>query len=142
VLRQVALSNAELHELAVQVVPDARAHLDWQMVGTPLTHTHFRRRHYGCYGVKGLAKPVGPAGAVGGVDGSSGSSNGSSSGSSSLQGAVMQPQAVLAMRGLYCCGDNTFPFVGTPAVAASGMWVANSLAPVWKHWAAADTVNP
>ena len=54
----------------------------------------------------------------------------------------MQPAAVLAMPGLYCCGDNTFPYVGTPAVAASGMWVANSLAPVWKHWGAADKVDP
>lgn len=55
---------------------------------------------------------------------------------------MMQPQAVLAMEGLYCCGDNTFPYVGTPAVAASGMWVANTLAPVWKHWRAADVVDP
>jgi phytoene dehydrogenase-like protein len=118
----------------LQVVPDARAHLDWQMVGTPLTHTHFRRRHHGCYGVKGPAQP--------GARGVDGSNSSSSSSSSFQQGAVMQPQAVLAMRGLYCCGDNTFPFVGTPAVAASGMWVANTLAPVWKHWAAANTVDP
>jgi phytoene dehydrogenase-like protein len=55
---------------------------------------------------------------------------------------MQQPQAVLAMEGLYCCGDNTFPYVGTPAVAASGMWVANTLAPVWKHWRAADLVDP
>jgi len=55
--------------------------------------------------------------------------------------AVMQPEAVLAMKGLYCCGDNTFPYVGTPAVAASGMWVANTLAPVWSHWRAANRVD-
>lgn len=97
------------------------------MVGTPLTHTHFRRRHQGSYGIKSPANPL----AAG--DSRSGSSAGA---------AVMQPQAVLAMKGLYCCGDNTFPFVGTPAVAASGMWVANTLAPVWKHWQAANVVDP
>jgi phytoene dehydrogenase-like protein len=93
------------------------------MVGTPLTHTHFRRRHKGCYGVKESLNPF-------------------AADSNSTKAAMMQPQAVLAMKGLYCCGDNTFPFVGTPAVAASGMWVANTLAPVWKHWRAANVVDP
>jgi phytoene dehydrogenase-like protein len=32
-----------------------------------------------------------------------------------------------------CCGDSTFPGIGLPAVAASGMIVANTLAPVQKH---------
>ncbi|MEQ9668816.1 hypothetical protein [Coleofasciculus sp. G2-EDA-02] len=35
--------------------------------------------------------------------------------------------------GLYCCGDSTFPGIGLPAVAASGMIAANTLAPVQKH---------
>lgn len=35
--------------------------------------------------------------------------------------------------GLYCCGDSTFPGIGLPAVAASGMIAANTLAPVQQH---------
>jgi phytoene dehydrogenase-like protein len=34
-----------------------------------------------------------------------------------------------------CCGDSTFPGIGLPAVAASGMIVANTLAPVGQHLA-------
>ncbi len=34
------------------------------------------------------------------------------------------------INGLYCCGDSTFLGIGMPAVAASGMIVANSLASV------------
>lgn len=99
-----------------QVVPGARSWLDWQTIGTPLTHRYFRRRHHGAYGA--------------------------SRGSNSSALASMQPQAVQAMKGLYCCGDCTFPYVGTPAVAASGMWVANTLAPVGLHWKALNVVDP
>lgn len=91
----------------LQVLPGARTYVDWQTTGTPLTHQRFRRRFRGAYGP-------------------------SSSGSPGAQA----PQAVQAMRDLYCCGDCVFPFIGTPAVAASGMWVANTFAPVTKHWAA------
>jgi phytoene dehydrogenase-like protein len=119
----------------LQVLPAARQHLDWQMVGTPLTHQHFRRRFQGAYGVK---TPLDPFAASRGGSSSSGSSGGQGATGAA---AVMQPQAVMAMKGLYCCGDNTFPYVGTPAVAASGMWVANTLAPVWKHWQAANVVD-
>jgi phytoene dehydrogenase-like protein len=48
---------------------------------------------------------------------------------------------VRAVEGLWCCGDTVFPFVGTPAAAANGMWVANSLAPVARHWAALDALG-
>ena len=34
-----------------------------------------------------------------------------------------------------CCGDSTFPGIGLPAVAASGLIAANTLAPVNKHLA-------
>lgn len=117
------------------MVPGARQHLDWQMVGTPLTHQHYRRRLQGAYGVKAPANPF--------VAGSSADGPGSNAAAATAAtaAAVMQPEAVLAMKGLYFCGDNTFPYVGTPAVAASGMWVANTLAPVWRHWKAADRVD-
>ena len=35
--------------------------------------------------------------------------------------------------GLWCCGDSTFPGIGVPAVAGSGIAVANSIAPLGKH---------
>lgn len=100
--------------VCTQVVPGARQRLDWFTVGSPLTHRHFRRRHQGSYGIKS------PLNAL---------------------GSSQTPAAVMAMEGLYCVGDTTFPFVGTPAVAASGMWVANSLAPWRKHWAACNVVD-
>ena len=37
------------------------------------------------------------------------------------------------VEGLWCCGDSTFPGIGLPAVAASGMITSNSLASVWQH---------
>lgn len=114
-----------LAPLALQVVPWARDHLDWQMVGTPLTHQHFRRRHMGAYGPKVMTNQPTASSLVSEGD----------------QGTTSAPQAVQPMRGMYCCGDCTFPWIGTPAVAASGMWVANTLAPVWKHWAAANAVD-
>eukprot|EP00775_Hariotina_reticulata_P013799 gene13799-13920_t len=103
--------------LAEQVVPEARQYLDWQTVGTPLTHQRFRRRYRGAYG---------------GAKSGEGAKHTSPSTS---------PQAVQAMKGLYCCGDCVFPWIGTPAVAASGAWVANTLAPVWAHWNAVNKVD-
>jgi phytoene dehydrogenase-like protein len=100
--------------LIEQVVPGARQCLEWQQVGTPLTHQRFRRRHRGAYG---------PA--------------------SDLQAAAgsQQLEAVQPIPKMYCCGDCVFPYIGTPAVAAGGMWVANTFAPVWAHWAAANAVD-
>lgn len=109
--------DVDLRGVPLQVVPGGRSWLDWQSVGTPLTHQHYRRRYRGAYGA-------------------------TTTRSSSRKLSGMQPQAVQAMKGLYCCGDCTFPYVGTPAVAASGMWVANSLAPFWRHWQALDLVDP
>ena len=43
------------------------------------------------------------------------------------------PGVGTSLPGLYCCGDSTFPGIGLPAVAASGMIAANTLAPVHKH---------
>lgn len=43
--------------------------------------------------------------------------------------------------GLMVCGDSTFPGIGLPAVAASGAIAANTLAPVWKHWAMLDEIG-
>lgn len=89
-----------------------RSKCEVALVGTPLTHSRFLRRHKGSYG------PAIPAG----------------------QGSFPGPTHV-PIRGLLCCGDSTFPGIGVPAVAASGALVANSLAPVWEHWKLLDQLD-
>jgi phytoene dehydrogenase-like protein len=73
------------------------------LVGTPLTHERFLRRHRGSYGPAIRA------------------------------GEGFFPGPGTPSPGLLCCGDSTFPGIGLPAVAASGMIAANTLAPVQKH---------
>lgn len=95
-----------------------RQHAEWESVGTPLTHVRFRRRHEGAY--------------------SGSSASGGGGGPGQAKGV---PTAVMAAPGVWCVGDNVFPGVGTPAAAANGMWVANTIAPWWRHWAAANTLD-
>lgn len=84
-------------------IPDISDRCEVTLVGTPLTHERFLRRHQGSYG---------PAWSA----------------SEGLFPGVTTPIA-----GLLCCGDSTFPGIGLPAVAASGMIAANAIAPVRKH---------
>ncbi len=86
-----------------QVIPDIRSRCEVTLVGTPLTHERFLRRHQGTYG---------PAVWAG-------------------QGILPGPKTSLP--GLLCCGDSSFPGIGLPAVAASGMMAANAIAPLAKH---------
>lgn len=86
-----------------RIIPDIRQRCDLTMTGTPLTHARFLRRHKGSYG---------PALWAG-------------------QQTFPGPKTPLA--GLMCCGDSSFPGIGVPAVAASGMIAANTLAPVKHH---------
>lgn len=88
-----------------RIIPDIRLRCDVTLVGTPLTHERFLRRHRGSYG---------PA----------------ISAASSFF-----PTGTMPLAGFYCCGDSTFPGIGLPAVAASGMIVANTIAPVEQHLA-------
>jgi phytoene dehydrogenase-like protein len=88
-----------------RIIPDLRQRCDVTLVGTPLTHERFLRRDRGSYG---------PAIAAG-------------------QGLF--PGCKTAIEGLLCCGDSTFPGIGVPAVAASGMIAANTLATVSQHQA-------
>ncbi len=90
-------------EALERIIPDIRSRTEVTLIGTPLTHQRFLRRHRGSYG------PGIPAG----------------------KGLFPGPGTPLA--GLYCCGDSTFPGIGLPAVAASGAIAANSIAPVHKH---------
>jgi phytoene dehydrogenase-like protein len=87
----------------VQVIPDIRERTEVELVGTPLTHSRFLRRHQGTYGPAISAR------------------------SSSFPGSGTP------IPGLYGCGDSYMPGIGVPAAAASGMIVANTLVSVPKH---------
>ena len=88
-----------------RVIPDIRSRCEVTLVGTPLTHERFLRRHNGSYGPAIKA------------------------------GVGVFPGANTPLPGLLCCGDSTFPGIGLPAVAASGAIAANTLAPIHKHLA-------
>ncbi|NEP61495.1 MAG: NAD(P)/FAD-dependent oxidoreductase [Symploca sp. SIO2G7] len=88
-----------------RIIPTIRSRCDLALVGTPQTHGRFLRRHHGSYG------PAIQAG----------------------QGMFPGPRT--PVKHLWCCGDSTFPGIGLPAVAASGMVLANTIAPVPKHMA-------
>lgn len=80
-----------------RVIPDLRQRIVVELIGTPLTHAYYLRRHQGTYG---------PAIAAG-------------------KGTFPAPQTPIS--GLYLVGDSTMPGIGVPAVAASGILCANSL---------------
>lgn len=80
-----------------KVIPDLQQHIVLELIGTPLTHARYLRRHQGTYG---------PAIAVG-------------------QGLF--PSCHTPIAGLYRVGDSTLPGIGVPAVAASGILCANTL---------------
>lgn len=86
-----------------RIIPDIRRRCELTLVGTPLTHERFLRRHRGSYGP-----------AISAANG-------------------LFPTGTTPLKGLYCCGDSSFPGIGLPAVAASGMIVANTIAPVEQH---------
>jgi carotene isomerase len=86
-----------------RIIPDVQSRCEITLVGTPLTHERFLRRDRGSYGPAIRA------------------------------GSGLFPSARTPLPGLLCCGDSTFPGIGLPAVAASGMIAANTLAPVSKH---------
>lgn len=86
-----------------RVIPDVRDRLQVSLVGTPLTHARFLRRHQGSYGPALWA------------------------------GQSQFPGPKTPIQGLLCCGDSTFPGIGLPAVAASGLIAAHTIAPVAQH---------
>lgn len=79
------------------VIPDVRDRTELELIGTPLTHARFLRRHQGTYG---------PAIAA---------------------GEGLFPSCRTPIQGLYRVGDSTMPGIGVPAVAASGIFCANTL---------------
>lgn len=86
-----------------RVMPNIRTQTTLSLTGTPLTHERYLRRYQGSYG---------PAIAA---------------------GKALFPGPKTPLQGLLCCGDSTFPGIGLPAVAASGMIAAHSLIPVSQH---------
>ena len=88
-----------------RVIPDIRSRCELTLVGTPLTHERYLRRHNGSYGPAIKA------------------------------GEALFPGVTTPLPGFLCCGDSTFPGIGLPAVAASGAIAANTLAPVDRHLA-------
>jgi phytoene dehydrogenase-like protein len=89
-----------LWQAVEKVIPDVRERARLALVGTPLTHERFLRRHRGTYGAGYRAD----------------------------QGQVF-PGPTTPLPGLLCCGDSTMPGVGVPAVAVSGMIAAGALGP-------------
>jgi phytoene dehydrogenase-like protein len=93
--------HAELLWRAVEkVIPDVRERTRLALVGTPLTHQFYLRRHQGTYGAGYRAD----------------------------QGQVF-PGPQTPLPGLLCVGDSTMPGIGVPAVAVSGMIAAGAVGP-------------
>lgn len=91
----------DLWSALARVIPDVRERRTLAMVGSPLTHQRYLRRHRGSYGP--AYKPD------------------------------AWPSSATKLPGLYACGDSTFPGIGIPAAAGSGIMTANTLLPVWDH---------
>jgi carotene isomerase len=92
-------ARAEVIYRAVErIIPDLRERVVVELVGTPLTHARYLRRHQGTYGP-----------AITAADG-------------------LFPSCATPIRGLYRVGDSTRPGMGVPAAAASGILCANTLA--------------
>jgi len=89
---------ARLWEAVERLIPDVRARVEVELVGSPLTHARFLRRHEGTYGPPIFA-----------------------------DGETVVPYAATQIPGLLHCGDSTFPGIGVPAASASGMNAANTL---------------
>lgn len=101
--QQKAERSEVLWKAIAKVIPDINQRCEMTLVGTPLTHERFLRRHRGTYG-PGISAEKG-----------------------------FFPGARTPWRGLLCCGDSTFPGIGLPAVAASGAIAANTVASVEQH---------
>ncbi len=87
------------------VIPDVRERTTVELVGTPLTHERYLRRHRGTYGAAYRAD----------------------------RGQSF-PGPRTPLPGLFACGDSNMPGIGVPAVAMSGWIAANSVASVREHW--------
>mmetsp|Transcript_32666 Transcript_32666/g.112448 ORF Transcript_32666/g.112448 Transcript_32666/m.112448 type:complete len:580 (+) Transcript_32666:135-1874(+) len=92
-------------------IPNVRERAVFSQVGSPLTHARYLRRHEGTFGPAWRA------------------------------GEAAFPGHKSPVEGLWCVGDSTFPGIGVPAVAGSGIAVANSIAPLGKHLELLDNMR-
>jgi carotene isomerase len=92
--------SQSLYRAIRKVIPDLHSRITLELIGTPLTHSHFLRRYQGTYGAAIAA------------------------------GKGTFPSCHTPISGLYRVGDSTMPGIGVPAVAASGILCANTLVSV------------
>ncbi len=100
-----------LYRALERVIPDIRARVVVELIGTPLTHARYLRRYRGTYGPAIAAK----------------------------QGLF--PSTHTPIKGLYRVGDSTLPGIGVPAVAASGILCANTLVSTRQTTGLLDLLN-
>jgi len=93
-----------------RIIPDIRQRVDVKLLGSPLTHARFTRRHQGSYGPYARA-------------------------SDSPLAGLSLPGAKTPIPQLLRCGDSTFPGIGVPSSAASGVAAATTLLTVKQHLA-------
>jgi len=102
--RQLKAARAKPLYDAIEVfIPDVKERIEYEMIGSPLTHARFLRRHRGTYGPELRA------------------------------GKESFPGARTPVEGLFCCGDSTWPGIGVPAVAGSGIAAAHAIVGVGPH---------
>ena len=95
-----------LWDAVEKYIPNARNLSDkrCEQLGTPLTHERFLRRAGGSYGPRIVAGT-----------------------------APTLPGHKTPLKGLYMCGDFSFPGIGIPAAAASGAVTAHTILPLGQH---------
>ena len=86
-----------LYAAIEQFIPDVRERVTLELIGSPITHARFLRRHRGTYGPELRA------------------------------GTEAFPGARTPVAGLFVCGDSTWPGIGVPAVAGSGIAAAHAI---------------
>jgi len=98
---------AKLRAAVARAVPNYGGRLEFELVGTPLTHARYLNRHQGTYG------PAWSPGA----------------------GQTFPGSGALGVPGLLLASDSAFPGIGVPAVAAAGAVAASTIAGLGPHWA-------
>ena len=136
---------APLYAAIERFIPDVRDRVEIELIGSPLTHERFLRRHRGTYGPELSAADSAFPGAKTQVDApqhpappSAPPPNPSSPlpqpWSLAPTFALTLPPALSCPRprpnpnqvdGLLCCGDSCWPGIGVPAVAGSGIAAAH-----------------
>lgn len=99
---------AVLWKSVEKIIPDIRSRAEIELLGTPLTHARFLRRHRGTYG------PYSPA-------------------TTGLIPSPSLPGVLGPVPGLLRCGDSVFPGIGVPSSAASGVSAAAAILSVEEH---------